>query len=154
MMSQNIPKVFKACFLTSFGIIVAAVIVSFFVKELYFATQVGISGGIGIALLAGYMLWIGRTVSGAKSQMESDKAGDVASGVATKIQIASLVRLFATAAILVVLIVAFKFEPVAIIVGISGLYIPYAVVPLLFKSSDADTPQPEGTNEVSEDKDK
>lgn len=151
---RRIPKVFQACILTSLGVLVVVCVVSHLIGGIYFAAQVAIAGGIGVALLAQYMLWVSRTVSRAKSLMASDETGETASRVATRIQIASLVKFFATTGLLVVLVVVFRFKPVAIVVGIAGLYVPYAFIPLLFKPEEAEMTLTEGASEVTEDRDK
>ena len=51
-----------------------------------------------------------------------------------RIQIASLVKLFGIAAILILFVVGFHFNAWTAVIGVTATYLPTAVVPLFFKS--------------------
>jgi hypothetical protein len=55
----------------------------------------------------------------------------------SRIMVLSLVRLFILAAVLVLCIVGLHFNVYAAIVGVSGVYLPLLIVPLLVKSDPA-----------------
>ncbi|MBO4351611.1 MAG: hypothetical protein J6A01_11800 [Proteobacteria bacterium] len=76
--------------------------------------------------------------------MQAEQNGDikeVATNAALKIQVGSTVKTLILAAFLVVLILVFKFDPFAALIGVSVMYIPLYTVPLFVKpASDDDNP--------------
>lgn len=130
MRLTDTPRVFRCELIVGIVFSFLFVIGGWLWKDKPFAMDVAISSGISVALFFAYVLWIGRLIGRAKPQLDSDETGDTATRVATQIQVASVVKLFLYAGILILLILVFRFQPLAVIFGVSSMYLANIVVPL------------------------
>ena len=80
-------------------------------------------------------------MAGLKTSMKDGPNEAAATAGVSRIMILSLVRLFLLAAVLVLCIVGLHFNVYAAIVGVSGVYLPLMIVPLLVKSEPAEETQ-------------
>ena len=141
---SQVPPVFKASAATSACLVTVAAMVAGYVKDCVFGLQTAIAGGFSVALLCAYVVWVSAVMARAKAHVQADKGGEYAASVGAKIQVASLVKLFVLASVLVILIVVFHFDVIAAIIGVSGIYLPLAIVPLFVKPDRTyrpDTPE-------------
>ena len=144
---SNIPKTFQICTITAIILVVVVSLAACFIKNIIFGLHTGIAGIISVALLCVYVVYVAKLMADAKSAATDETSETLAVSIANRIQVASLIKLFLLAAILVVLIVAFKFDVIAVAIGVSAMYLPLLVVPHFVKSTDCET-KPEGSEGV------
>ena len=129
----QIPLVFRACILVSVGVLIVGAGIAGCVKDAWFGVQTAVVGGFSVALLCAHVVWTSTLIERHKGELERDKTGDVATSIQMRIQIASLVKLFGIAAILILFVVGFHFNAWTAVIGVTATYLPIAVVPLFFK---------------------
>jgi hypothetical protein len=132
----NVPKTLQVSTITALILAVIASIAACIFKNIFFGLQTGITGIISVALLCVYVVYVAKTMADAKSAMTPETSETLAVSVANRIQVASLVKLFILAGIIVTLVVAFKFDVIAVAIGVSAMYLPLLVVPFFVKSTD------------------
>ena len=133
---SDIPRTLQV---TSIAAVILAIVssaVACAVKNVDFGLQTGITGIISVALLCAYVVYVAKVMAGAKAAMPPDGSETLAVSVANRIQVASLVKLFILAGCLVLLVVAFKFDVIAVAIGVSAMYLPLLVVPFFVKPSE------------------
>ncbi len=131
---KKIPKTFQACIIASLILVIAACTVAEMIFDPIFTLQTAIISIFSFALLCAYVVWASRISMHVK--MQAEKNGDMkelASSAAVKIQLGSLVKTLIIAAFLVTMIMVFKFDVKAALIGVSVIYIPLYTVPLFVK---------------------
>lgn len=142
---HEIPKQLRASALTAVFLFVVVSIVASFVKNLTFGVQTAIAGGFSVILFCGYVIWTGRVMLSTKNMMQdAEEKKEIASNALLQIQIGSLVKFLALSVVIVVLVIAFDFDVIAAIIGVSVIYAPLAIVPMFVKPE----PAPAETDEV------
>ena len=131
---NKIPKTFQVCVIVSLVLVFAVYLVVSLIFDSTFAIQTAIISIFSFALLCVYVVWASRVSMHVKMQAEQNgDMKDVATSAALKIQVGSTVKTLILAAFLVVLILVFKFDPFAALIGVSVMYIPLYTVPLFVK---------------------
>lgn len=138
---NKIPRVFRACVIVSLIIAIAACLVGWMIFDPTFALQTAIISNFSFALLCVYVVWASRISMHVKMQAEQNgDMKEVATNAALKIQVGSIIKTLILAAFLVVLIIVFKFSPIAALIGVSVMYIPLYTVPLFIKPASDNNP--------------
>ncbi len=136
---SDIPRTLKVTSIAAIILAIVAAIVCCAVKNIDFGLQTGMTGIISVALLCAYVVYVAKVMAGAKSAMPPEGSETLAVSVANRIQVASLLKLFILAVILVVLVVAFRFDVIAVAIGVSAMYLPLLVVPFFVKPTESVT---------------
>ncbi len=131
---HEIPKQLRASAMAAIILFVVVSIIAGFVKNPAFGVQTAIAGGFSVILFCGYVIWTGRVMLSTKNMMQdAEEKKEIASSALLRIQIGSLVKFLALSVVIVVLVVAFNFDVIATIIGVSVIYAPLAIVPLFVK---------------------
>lgn len=147
---EHMVKVFRACVILSFCIVITAAVLSLLWKDAVFAMHAGVAGMLNVGFFAIYMGWIAHAIALSKRELEKAETGDAGTQIVSKIQVFALIKFFATAVLLITLVVGFRFQPLAVLIGIAGTYFPYIIVPLFIRPKDLARPDPSGSAEDSE----
>lgn len=131
---SKIPTVLKSILVASAIAVALLSAAASIAKTPVFGLQTLITGGFSVALLGVYVVWVSIAMAQAESEFQKNPDSDAASSANIKIQLASLLRLILLASILVLCILVFKFDVIAAILGVSGVYIPLFIVPFFYKS--------------------
>lgn len=135
-----IPKTFRVSVVAAVGLLACLSIVTFMTQSADFALQTSVVGIFSITLLCVYVVYISlmmRRMRCATPDMEPQKR---ATTIANRIQIASLIKMFILATVLIGLVVGLKFNAFASILGVSVIYLPLLIVPFFVKFSTSDDP--------------
>lgn len=139
---SEIPKVFRLSMICAICLEIVLSLGAGIVKNAWFGVQTAIMGGFSVALLCVYVVWVGRLMGHTKAQIESAETDkdkeNVATGMANRIQIASLLKMFVLAGFIIFCVLVFRVDIIAAILGVSVIYVPLFVVPLFVKSEPAE----------------
>ncbi len=127
-------KPLKASIWIALPLVLAAALVFFFVKDVFFARDLACSGVFSIALSAVYVV-VEKRIFGAAQAAESEKDAEEAGRLMViQSMIASVVKLFALGIGLALMVVLFKLHPVPVVIGVSINYFALIVAHALFRS--------------------
>ena len=149
---EEIPKTFRVVVIVTIILLIPVSLAVGYWQNPLMGIQTAITGFFSVTLFGSYVVWSGRVMLSAKNMMQDSKdKAEIASNAAMRIQIGSMVKFLVLSAVLILLIVAFDFDVIAAIIGVSVIYVPIAVVPLFFKSEPAEAGDscPESQPEVS-----
>lgn len=137
-MHVKIPQPFRAILIAAIILLVATSAVCFVTQGERFGTETAVTGAFSVALLYVYVVWYSRVMMCADAQTKDADEGkiqEIAQQSAIRLQIGSLVRLFALSAFLIIAIVVFHFDVIAAIIGVTVMFLPLFIVPLFVKPS-------------------
>lgn len=146
---------FKTSLYISIVLCLAAVLASYFLVSPEFGRDTAIFGVISIAIMGGAVLSFSRVFERAKEMNVGNDGEEGAHFMVTRVLIISLLKLTFLALSFIALIVFFRLDARAGLIGVTVIYLPLLIVPLFFKpaskstdsANDGESPDTKSKNE-------
>ena len=128
---KAIPKIFRVSLFASLILVSVLSVVAGFVENPRFGVETAITGGFSVALLCVYVVCVGRVMVRVKDAMKDGPDETAATSAVSRILVLSFVKLILLAVVLILCVAVFKFDVIAAIIGVSGVYPPLIIVSLI-----------------------
>ena len=151
--AERQARPFRLSLIVAAVITVIAFAIAFGAKNAAFAADLAISAVFSIAISAVYVVIDMRFLRSARALELAGQTEEGARQMVMRIIGASIAKNFILAAVVVALVVAFRFAPVAVIIGVTINYAAFLIVPLLARKNSGEQQEPAKEHTQSQDKD-